>query len=333
MSAAPSVAIIGAGLAGLTAARELQPHAKVSVFEKSRGLGGRIATRYADPYQFDHGAQHFTAKSDAFKQWLVPLLEAGIVAQWNARFAEMHRCEIQTMRRWGEPFPHYVAVPRMNVLGTYLGEGLSVLRECTIASIRGEAGAWELLDDKQQSLGTFDWVIVSAPAAQACALMPDSFAHHAALQSPQMLGCYALMLGFEQPLPLPWDAALIKGADISWVSVNSSKPQRDTGFSLVAHSTNAWAQSHIDDALEPAQAHLMRELSEVIGHDVSKAAHVAVHRWRYANIEKQLHGFECFTDSAQQLIACGDWCIRGRIEAAFLSGLAAANACTKVINA
>ena len=67
------VAVIGAGLSGL-AARELSESSEVTVFEKSRGYGGRMATRYGGDFEFDHGAQFFTARSAEFQEFLEPLI-------------------------------------------------------------------------------------------------------------------------------------------------------------------------------------------------------------------------------------------------------------------
>ena len=75
------IAVIGAGLAGLTVARELSQYHQVTVFEKSRGVGGRLATRYAGDYEFDHGAQFFTAKSPQFQAFLKPLIDQGVVCR------------------------------------------------------------------------------------------------------------------------------------------------------------------------------------------------------------------------------------------------------------
>ena len=321
-----SIAIIGAGLAGLTAAHQLKAHANVTLFEKSRGLGGRLATRYATPYEFDHGAQHFTAKSDAFRAFLAPLIEQGCVARWDARFAELERNTITDRRQWDEHYPHYVGAPKMNAIGKALAEGLQIQRACRIQSMKPLGEGWELFDDTGESCGRYDWVICTAPAQQAADLLLENFAHYERVKSAQLVGCYAVMLGFEQPLDLPFDAALVKGADISWISVNSSKPGREeTRFSLQVHATNAYAEAHMEDDIDAVAAHLHREISEVIGYDVSRAEHQAIHRWRYANIEKQ-HGDGALIDSSNRLIACGDWCIHGRVESAYLSGVAAAQA-------
>lgn len=314
------VAIIGAGLSGLVLAHQLRPYANVTLYEKSRGLGGRLATRYADPYQFDHGAQFFTAKSEAFKQFLQPLLNAGIVSRWDARFVELNRNEITSQRQWGEEYPHYVGMPKMNAIGKFLADGLAIERQTRITSLKRTKNQWQLTDENGEIKGCYDWVITTSPVAQTKALLPAEFAHHDALASIRMKGCFALMLGFSEPLPLPWDAALVRHANVSWVSVNSSKPGRPKGYSLLINSTNDWAEQHLDDDRSNVQATLCREVSEVIGHNVSHADHIALHGWRYANIGRQ-SGEASLIDEENQLAACGDWCIQGRVEAAFTSAL------------
>ena len=136
-----------------------------------------------------------------------------------------------------------------------------------------------------------------------------------------MHACFALLLGFDEPLDLPWQAALVRDADISWISVNSSKPGRSAATSLVVHSTNAWANAHIDDDIETAHQHLSAVFSTVSGIDAASAAHRTVHRWRYANVDRQ-RGNSFAIDSQQKLAVCGDWFVRGRVEAAFSSASA-----------
>ncbi|MGI9291496.1 MAG: FAD-dependent oxidoreductase, partial [Gammaproteobacteria bacterium] len=108
------IAIIGAGLAGLTLARELKNSTDITVFEKSAGVGGRMATRSAPPYAFDHGAQFFIAKSAAFQEEVAKWLEAGVVDLWQARFREFEGDQVVSGRDWCDDPPHYVGVPGMN---------------------------------------------------------------------------------------------------------------------------------------------------------------------------------------------------------------------------
>lgn len=318
-------AVIGAGLSGLVVARELQDEHKVTVFEKSRGFGGRMATRDENGFEFDHGAQFFTARSPDFRQYLQPLIERGTVATWRARFAELERHEIVSRRDWDDDYPHYVGAPRMNEIGKVLAEGLDVRRSTTVSKLERESGGWRLTDNGGKDLGRFDWVILTMPAAQTAALAPNNPRLLTHCDSASMRACLALMLGFDAPLTLPWQAALVRGADISWVSVNSSKPGRPAPFSLVVHSTNAFADANFDSDIDTLVARLLAETGEVLDQNVNTAIVCRLQRWRYANADGQ-DGADFFVDARDRLAACGDWFKRGRVEAAFTSGFGLAHA-------
>ena len=313
------IAVIGAGLSGLVAARELTTCSDVTVFEKSRGFGGRMATRYADEFEFDHGAQFFTARSSEFRGYLEPLIDAGIVACWHARFAELDSDSVAATRDWDDAYPHYVGAPRMNAIGQHLADGLSIETNTTVSGVGLDDKGWILTDGDGNALGRFDWVVCAMPAAQTAALVPAGSALHRIAGEAQMRACFAMMLGFETAPALPWQAALVRGADISWISVNSSKPQRGERFTLVVHSTNAYADANLDEALPVVQRHLLQEVSAVTGIDCDDAHFCQLQRWRYANVDKQ-EGSASFVDSQHRLAGCGDWFRRGRVEAAFLSG-------------
>jgi predicted NAD/FAD-dependent oxidoreductase len=312
------VAVIGAGLSGLIVARRLQALADVTVFEKSRGAGGRMATRYAGDFEFDHGAQFFTARSDSFRAFLQPLIEAGAVADWQAEFAEFDGRTLTTLRSWIGDYPHFVGSPRMNRIGKVMSADLNIALETTIATMARESDGWMLSDSTGVRSGPFDWLVLTAPGPQTATLarrFPDLVDF---CGQRNMLGCFALMLGFADPIDLPWQAALVRNADISWISVNSSKPGRKPPFTLVVHSTNAWADAHIDDDIDHVLDHMLDEASTIIGEDLEHAEHCQVQRWRYANIARQT-GPHFFMRDQEGLAACGDWCVRGRIEAAFTS--------------
>ena len=319
-----TIAVIGAGLAGLVVSRELAPAHDVVVFEKSRGVGGRIATRRAGPFEFDHGAQFFTAQTKAFQAFIEPLLDAGIVADWPALFAELQRDRIVASRAWGGENPHYVGFPAMNAVGKALASGVDIRLETTVRSLAQHGKRWHLFGDGQQLLGKFDWVIVTAPAEQAAELLAST-SIAAAAADVRMQACYTLLLGFDAPADLPWQAAVVHDADISWISVNNSKPGRPESFSLVVHSTNAWANAHIDGNPDAVQRHLAGEFSAVTGIDVGAASFVDLHRWRYANADRH-DGDLCALDTRQRLAACGDWFVKGRVEGAFTSARALAEA-------
>lgn len=316
------VAVIGAGLAGLTLAHQLKAASEVVIFEKSRGVGGRLATRRREPYSFDHGAQFFKIDTTEFRDFAQPLIADGVIKRWDARFVEFEGSTITSQRTWNDNPPHYVGAPTMNAMGKYLAEPLDVKTNTRVTSIR-PGRRWEIVADTGSSMGHFDWVVCTAPVMQTSALMPASYCYHDHLSSISMKACCALMLGFDSPIDLGFDAALVRNADISWISVNTSKPNRSGPTSIVVHSTNAWADEHLDD--EDIITHLCAEFSRVTGVDTQHVLHKDVQRWRYANVEKQTHDLNLI-DAQAQLAACGDWCIQGRVEAAFTSGMQTAQA-------
>jgi predicted NAD/FAD-dependent oxidoreductase len=320
MSAQPSptVAVIGAGLAGLVVARRLRQLAEVTIYEKSRGAGGRMATRRAGDFEFDHGAQFFTARTNAFLEFLQPLISEGVIANWRAGFATLDRNGTREQRSWDDSSPHFVGTPAMNRIGKSLADGLNVVLETHIENIARRDGLWSLIDDHGNELGRFDWVVLTAPAPQTAVLGRELPALVELCGTRTMRGCFAMMLGFAEPLQLPWQAALVRDADVSWISVNSSKPGRQSPFTLVVHSTNAWADAHIEQDTDEVLEHLLAEASSVTGEKLDTAVHRQVHRWRFANIDKQ-PGPAFFLDDDARVAACGDWFVRGRIESAFTS--------------
>ena len=78
------VAIVGAGVAGLAAARALDTQ-KYMIFEKSRGPGGRLASKRVDDLRVDIGAQFFTAREPRFQEIVSDAVDAGFVERWKPR--------------------------------------------------------------------------------------------------------------------------------------------------------------------------------------------------------------------------------------------------------
>ena len=326
----PSVAIIGSGFSALTLTNFLQEQATITLFEKARGVGGRMATRRAVvddvTYAFDHGTQFFTARTKAFNAFLQPLIDDQVIQHWPARFAEITGDQITATRTWEADHPHYVGTPAMNAIGKVLAQRFNdqvqIQLNTRILQLHHEQG-WYLTDQHDQQHGPYDWVITTNPAEQADQLFQQSqvspvYRQH--LQQVPMKACFSLMLGYAKPLNLDFDAALVRDKDISWISVNSSKPGRDEAYTLLVHSTNRWAQQHIDDERDSVIDYLYQQLQPIMP-GAGEPVHQAVHGWHYANVDKQL-GQDFHVDPQLKLASCGDWCIRGRVEAAFKSSFA-----------
>ncbi len=312
------IAVVGAGLSGLVVARALARSHDVCVFEKSRGTGGRMATRRAGPWHFDHGAQFFTARSAAFRRFLEPLRRAGVVDVWLARFAEFRHGEQTAARRWSEDHPHYVGVPGMSAVGSVLADGLTLENSFRVEQLEQTGTGWIVVGDGKRRRGPFDWIIVSPPAAQTAGLIAAKSPLEAVARDGRMKACFALLLGLDQVPDPGFDAARVRDSEISWISANHTKPGRPGAPALVVHSTNAWAEAHIDDDPADVRRTLLDATSDIVGPAVHSATHVQVHRWRYANADK-VEKPKPQVDTNNRIAICGDWLVRGRIEAAYRS--------------
>jgi predicted NAD/FAD-dependent oxidoreductase len=179
------------------------------------------------------------------------------------------------------------------------------------------ADGWALTDTHGNPLGIYDWVISTAPPVQTQRLFSAVLSPQHALPEPRMLGCYTLMIGFNRPWDRSWMAAKVHASPIEWIAVNSTKPGRNRAVtSLVAHSSNAWAEAHIDDDMQHAEQFLRAQFESVSGIDTGNADYFSCHRWRYALVEAAQQCMP-FIDTDLGIASTGDWCTASRIENAW----------------
>jgi predicted NAD/FAD-dependent oxidoreductase len=315
------VAIIGAGVAGLSAARMLHDHGHtVTVFEKSRGLGGRAATRRYEDIEFDHGAQYFTARDPVFVRAVESWLEQGVITEWHCRIGRVDGDAIEP--RHDQP-PRYVAQPGMSSLGRYLAKGLEVRRGVRVAEPRFTDDRWRLTDDAARPLGDFDALIVATPAPQTKDLLRPASARLADIAGEVVYDpCWAVMAQFETPQDIGFDGLFFDDGVLSWAANNASKPGR-AGFTWVVHGAAAWTRTHIDASADEVAQELAAHLCATLHLDTAALQAVSAHRWLYS-LARQPLDVGALWEKDQRLAVCGDWCAGSRIEGAFLSGQAAA---------
>lgn len=318
----PRIAIVGAGMAGLVAARTMQDHGlDVRVFEEASEVGGRMATRQtASGTRLDHGAQYFTVCDDSFARCVRSWIDAGIVAPWIARIVELRHGIVGTER---SDRPRYVGVPGMHMLARYLAADLQVHLNTPVAPIRRCNDSWQLVSAEGHELGDFEVVIASCPAPQAARLLPPREPIAAAARGVEMSSCWAGMVELHKPLGLDFDAAFVHGNPLGWISRNDSKPRRRRGEAWILHATAEWSEEHLEDEPGDVLTALLDAFAEATGAQLGQPISLAAHRWRYARPVRALDD-GCLWDPCTGLGACGDWCAAPRVEGAFLSGAAMA---------
>lgn len=343
------VAVVGAGVAGLTAARELT-HAghQVTVFEKSRGLGGRVTTRrLPDGFAVDHGAQLLKAPSPAL---------AALVAE----VAGVHTIEapIWTFDAAGTLQP---GDPRLDAgakltwpggiaaLARHLGQGLDVRRETAVVALVASPSAaaplgarYALHDQTGTALGDADAVLLTPPAPQSAAILAASWLGDLArrplleaLAQARYRPCTSIALGYARRPGPPWYAALNvdRRHPIAWLAHETAKPGRaPEGYGVVlAQMAPGWTEAHWEalpkgtyvGALPPPAAAAHALARAVLGEDLGEPLWADVHRWRYALCDAPCG--QAAVQGVAGIFVAGDMeAGQGRVHLALESGWAAA---------
>ncbi len=315
------IAIIGAGISGLSAAAALQSAGhQVSVFDKGRGPGGRMSTRRVDidteQVNFDHGAQYFTARSAPFLTQVNAWRAQNIVANWSGRLVSFDN------QNAGMPLineDRFVGVPGMNAIIRHMATGHAVGWGQQIAAIQPlDCGGYRLVSATGAIEDDYEAVIVATPAEQAAALLapvsqPFSERAAAVISVP----CWTIMAVFRTSVEWPWDGAMLADKPLSWVARNSSKPQRPDFETWVLQASPEWSQTHLEDAPEEVAARLLDCFEALSG--AGDVLYSTAHRWRFAQPEAAPDPGPLW-DPVAKIGICGDWCSQGRIESAWLSG-------------
>jgi len=316
-------AIIGAGIGGLTCGRQLTAAGHcVTVFDKSRGVGGRLSTRRGeDGIAFDHGAQYFTVKDPAMQLQVDRWVKDKTAAVWDVRIGALRQGQWTPVTTH---VPRYIGAPAMNAIGKSLAAGLDVQRQTRIVAISREGSQWRLQTAAGDVHAGFDTLLLNAPAPQSAELTRGFAAFCSQIAEAVIAPAWAAMVAFEEPLPLPWDAAFVEDSALSWVARNSSKPGRPAEYDCwVLHGSSAWSQQNLEEPASVVQQKLLAAFWKATGHKPQQHAALSAHRWRYALPVEPLAS-HCLFDAQLQLGACGDWCGGPRVEGAYLSGLALA---------
>ena len=298
------IVIIGAGMAGLACARRLAEAGQAAILlDKGRGIGGRVATRREGRMQFDHGAQYVNAHIAAFAAALADCS----VADWQD----------------GRGRTHSVGVTGMSALAKALGKGLDIRQSMQVTQVQPNGTGWRL--DLDSETFQAERVVVTVPAPQVAGLLGQTHPLVKALDSVRLAPCLTLMAAVSAP------PAFISqnnpDDDLAWIALDSSKPGRpqDCGSLWVAQAGEAFSTAHLEKTPDEITALMLPMLCERLGVTLDRVTHAAAHRWRYARVTQALgQPFLCNPEGT--LYLGGDWCIGPRVEAAWTSGTAIAQA-------
>lgn len=320
------VLIVGAGMSGLMAARTLRERGySVQLIERGRSVGGRLATRRVGGGGLaDHGAQFFTVRSDTLRGYVERWLAQDLVYVWGMGWSDG-----SVKRTAGDGHARYACRGGMNALAKHLARALDVRVNRLVTGIEyGESG-WTLEDsagDTYQARG----LILTPPVPAALALLTKNGVYlqaddQQALQRIRFGPCLCGIHEIEGEVDLPEPGAVQNfQANVYWVADNRAKGISQTAI-VTSHANAKYSRQNWD----APEADIIRELESAVQPHLKDGARIVrtqLKKWRYS-VPLTTHADECLlAGNLPTLVFAGDaFGGRGRVEGAFLSGMAAGN--------
>lgn len=330
--------IVGAGLAGLIAARELRgAGVGVVVLDKGRGVGGRLATRRIGDAVFDHGAQFFTVRDAEFGREVEAWLRAGVAREWCRGFAH------EDATPHDDAHARYCGTSGMNGIAKHLARDIDIRTNMRVESVALIDGAWSVKTDANVTWRAAS-LVLTPPVPQSLALLEAGgftldAETRAQLSRIAYDPCIAVMVTFACALTLPAPGAIQieDGEPVYWIADNNRKSISPRASALTIHAGANFSRAHweADDALivetliKRASQFFRNADTQLI--ESSKVETWQVKRWRYSK-PIVTHAASCLAASTMPpLVFAGDAFGGARVEGAALSGLAAAREITNLI--
>lgn len=329
------IGIIGAGLSGLTAGRILAKAGhEVTIFEKSKGYGGRMATRYAGKdlaAKMDHGLSYFGVKSDEFREFTAELLDQGLVQTWGDNFVAYDGQKILNSPPNESSGAIYTSTKGMNKIGKYLGRWVDIRTETKVGGLtyfgtnRSKKRSWMMNLTSSDTFGA-DAVIIALPAPQAYGVIASTIDETNTLKIVRQIDevsyspAFSLMAGYgSQDVP-DWQGIVCNNSALDFISNENLK--RDTQeTSFVLHASESFTREHRNQDAETVSEKMVDEFARIAGGWASTPEWHQLHFWRYSRAEKVINSpYLELEDEDAPLALVGDYLNGNTVDDAYRSG-------------
>lgn len=300
----PSCLIVGAGVSGLSAGRELVREGwQVTVLDKGRAVGGRLATKSFDGGRFDYGAQFFTLRDEPFAAMASGWVSSGAAVPWTE---------------------HRYRVPGgIRTIAELLASGLNVRKESRVECVRRIEAGWAVELETGEFL-VAGALILTPPVPQTLALLeagrvdPGASAR-ALLAEARYRKTLTLLVRVEGEMRLG-EQGFREPAEgiLSWAADNHAKGVSTSTGCLTLHATAEFSEANWE---ESAASVTQKMLDAAAPYFDGRVRGFYLHRWRYAEPVRQMPELCLGVDG---LVMAGDAFGGPRVGGAASSGLAAA---------
>ena len=329
--------IVGGGITGLITATILQRQGiSVTILDKGRGIGGRVATRrvnYKDSIEgvFDYGTQYFSVKDAKFQVWVDDWLESGVIKEWSQGFAkeclkntsyEVKAASYNLAHDETDDKPRYCGVNGTRGIAKHLAADLDVRTSCKVVKIHYDKQWIVEAEDGDRYIS--EMLLLTPPVPQSLDLLDASLIVlpldvRFALESITYHSSISVLALLEKPseIPAPGGIAL-ENSDLVWLGDNYQKGISPNGYAVTLQSSPNFSEYYWDSDDAEIAYKLLTAAADYLNSAVIK---YQVHRWRYSH-PKTFHSQPNLSLSEIPLILAGDGFVAPNIEGAVLSGIA-----------
>ena len=299
MNSKPKIIILGAGMSGIACALSLHEKFDVQIFEKSRGVGGRLSAKNTRDGLFHYGAQYCSAQSRAFQNFLI---ENDAKYFLGSSFDMKTNSCINTQN-------YFVGVNGMHSLLKNYDQILNI--HFNQRAIRVDEKK-KLVHFESGYTESYDIVISSLPLPQVQEIFETEIAHDATFDP-----CISMGMIFDGQTNNEHNAYKNINQDISWLSSSKfyNAQNNETWVLQFSPQTSLEMFDHSNKSLEARCDDAVKDIIE----GKYTIIHCGIFKWKFAlckksNLEKK------FISISDDAFAIGDWNISPRIESAYISG-------------
>ena len=294
--------IIGAGVAGLSAARILtQKRHQVTVLDKGRGVGGRMSTRTIKNAKVDHGAQYFSVKTLEFQAFISELQSENIASEWYL----VQRDNVR-----------YMGAKGMNTIPKKMASSLDILLNEKVILIENNT-----VKTESGNVYDFDNLVITIPIPQVIDLFQNSkisFSEDDKMVIAQIeyQPCIAVMAVLKEPTDIVSGGIILENQPVAWIADNFQKGITEIPTATI-HASATYSSKRFDDDLQEVANDLLSSVNQHIMPE--NIVSFQTHRWKFSNATKRYEK-PFYQVESTNIFLGGDGFGMGNVEGAFLSG-------------